>query len=139
KASTLSKNRVLDVPQVPLREDSPKLLLRMASAPLGLLLGVVLVLGRSLFAGSFQSQAEAQSALVGAQVLASVPRRLRRRGERRGLVGAGSFDLIGDDLSSSFTEAFRTLRAKLYRMGTGSGGRSLLVSSACEGDGKTTC
>jgi len=136
KASTLSKNRVLDLPQPALREDSPKLLLRLASAPLGLLLGVVLALGRRLFAGSFQSEAEAQSAL--GQVLVAVPRRLRRRGERRGVVGPGSFDVIGDELGSSFTEAFRTLRAKLYRL-AGPGGRSLLFTSACEGDGKTTC
>jgi tyrosine-protein kinase Etk/Wzc len=139
KASTLSKNRVLDVPQPPHREDSPKLLLRLASAPLGLLLGIVLALGRSLFASSFQSEAEAYSALGTASVLASVPRRLRRRGERRGVVGAGSFDVIGDDVSSSFTEAFRTLRAKLYRLGGRASGRSLLVTSPCEGDGKTTC
>jgi uncharacterized protein involved in exopolysaccharide biosynthesis len=63
KASTLSKNRVLDAPQAPHREDSPKLMLRLASAPLGLLLGVVLVLARSLFAGSFQSEADARAAL----------------------------------------------------------------------------
>lgn len=137
KASTLSKNRVLDLPQPPLREDAPKLLLRLASAPLGLLLGVVLALGRRLFAGSFQSATEAQSAL--GQVLASVPRRLRRRGERRGSVGPGSFDVIGDDQGSSFTEAFRTLRARLYRLGGSASGRSLLVTSPCEGDGKTTC
>jgi len=139
KASTLSKNRVLDVPQPPHREDSPKLLLRLASAPLGVLLGVVLALGRSLFAGSFQSAAEAASAFGAAPVLANVPRRLRRRGERRGVVGAGSFDVIGDDVSSSFTEAFRTLRAKLYRLGAGVGGRTVLVTSPCDGDGKTTC
>lgn len=137
KASTLSKNRVLDLPQPPLKEDSPKLALRLASAPLGLLLGVVLALGRRLLAGSFQSEAEAQSAL--GQVLASVPRRLRRRGERRGVAGPGSFDVVSDDLGSSFTEAFRTLRAKLYRFAAPSGGRSVLVTSACEGDGKTTC
>jgi len=139
KASTLSKNRVLDPPQAPHREDSPKLMLRLASAPLGLLLGVALVLARSLFAGSFQSEVDVRSALGATPLLASVPRRLRRRGERKGHVGPGSFDVVGLDLSSSFTEAFRTLRTRLYQSLPGEGGRALLVTSPADGDGKTTC
>jgi len=139
KASTLSKNRVLDAPQAPHREDSPKLLLRLASAPLGLLLGVVLVLARSLFAGSFQSEADARAALGVTPVLATVPRRLRRRGERKGVVGPGSFDVVGGDTASPFTEAFRTLRTNLYRVPQGDTGRALLITSPADGDGKTTC
>ena len=139
KASTLSKNRVLDAPQAPYREDSPKLLLRLASAPLGLLLGVVLVLGRAFFASTFQSEADARSVAGRLSVLTVIPRRLRRRGERRGVVGPGSYDVVGADLGSSFTEAFRTLRARLYRVRSGSAGQVLLVTSPREGDGKTTC
>jgi tyrosine-protein kinase Etk/Wzc len=139
KASTLSKNRVLDAPQAPYREDSPKLMLRLASAPLGLLLGVVLVLARSLFAGSFQSEADARAALGATPVLASVPRRLRRRGERKGVVGPGSFDVVGTDTASPFTEAFRTLRTNLYRSRQDGAARALLVTSPTDRDGKTTC
>jgi tyrosine-protein kinase Etk/Wzc len=139
KASTLSKNRVLDAPQAPHREDSPKLMLRLASAPLGLLLGVVLVLARSLFAGTFQSEADARAALGATPVLATVPRRLRRRGERRGVVGPGSFDVVGADMASPFTEAFRTLRTNLYRAWQNGAGRVLLITSPADGDGKTTC
>jgi tyrosine-protein kinase Etk/Wzc len=139
KASTLSKNRVLDAPQAPHREDSPKLMLRLASAPLGVLLGVVLVLARSLFAGTFQSEADARAALGATPVLATVPRRLRRRGERKGVVGPGSFDVVGADMASPFTEAFRTLRTNLYRACQGGSGRALLITSPADGDGKTTC
>ncbi len=134
KASTLSKNRVLDVPQPPLREASPKLMLRLVSAPLGLLLGIVLVLARSFFAGTFQSEGDARAVIGGAPVLALLPRRAGRRGER-----ARSFDVIGPDAESSFGEAFRTLRTKLYRELGAQTGKVLLVSSASAGDGKTTC
>jgi tyrosine-protein kinase Etk/Wzc len=139
KASTLSKNRVLDAPQVAYREDSPKLLLRLASAPLGLLLGVVVVLLRSLLANTFQSEADVRSFVDGLPVFASVPFRPKRRGERRGVQGAGSFDVLGSDTGSSFTEAFRALRANLYRAGASGLGRVLLITSPNAGDGKTTC
>lgn len=138
KASTLSKNRVLDAPQVPLREDSPKLMLRLASAPLGLLLGVVLVLARSLFSSTFQSEADVQAALGATPLLATVPRRVRRRSERQGS-SPGSFDVLGKHLASPFTEAFRTLRTQLYRSQPGQTARVLLFTSPSSGDGKTTC
>ncbi|MDF3064449.1 MAG: capsular exopolysaccharide family [Polyangiaceae bacterium] len=139
KASTLSKNRILDAPQVAYREDSPKLLLRLASAPLGLLLGIAVVLLRSLLASTFQSEVDARSFVDGLPVFATVPHRPKRRGERRGVQGAGSFDVLGSDTGSSFTEAFRTLRANLYRAGNPGVGRILLLTSPNEGDGKTTC
>ena len=139
KASTLSKNRVLDAPQVAYREDSPKLLLRLASAPLGLLLGIAVVLLRSLLSSTFQSEADARSFVDGLPVFATVPHRPKRKGERRGVQGAGAFDVLGSDTGSSFTEAFRALRANLYRAGTSGLGRILLVTSPNEGDGKTTC
>jgi tyrosine-protein kinase Etk/Wzc len=139
KASTLSKNRVLDLPQAPYREDSPKLVLRLASAPLGLLLGVALVLARTLLSGTFNGESDVRTAAGARPLLATVPRRVRRRGEKRGLSGPGSFDVVGDDLSSSFAEAFRTLRARLYQILGVSSGRALLVTSPSEGDGKTTC
>jgi tyrosine-protein kinase Etk/Wzc len=139
KASTLSKNRVIDAPQVAYREDSPKLLLRLASAPLGLLLGVALVLLRSLLSSTFQSEIDARTFVDGLPVFASVPFRPKRRGERRGVQGAGSFDVLGSDTGSSFTEAFRTLRANLYRAGGNGLGRVLLITSPNAGDGKTTC
>src|SRR5690606_1284337 len=49
KASTVSKNRVLDQPEVAFWEASPKLGLRLASVPLGGVLGVLAVLVASFF------------------------------------------------------------------------------------------
>jgi tyrosine-protein kinase Etk/Wzc len=134
KASTLSKNRVLDAPQLPHREDSPKLLLRLASAPLGLLVGVLLVLGRSRFAGTLQSEGDAKSILGGLSVLGAIPRRLRRRSPEL----ENDLDVIGDDVGSRFVEAFRSVRAKLYRA-CKFGGQAILITSPTDRDGKTTC
>lgn len=139
KASRLSKNRVLDAPQVPYRESSPKLMLRLASAPLGLLLGVMVVLARTFFSGSLRSEADVRAASGALPLLASVPRRARRKGERVGAVGPGSFDVVGDELESSFAEAFRTVRARLYALLGAGSGRVLLLTSPSEGDGKTSC
>jgi tyrosine-protein kinase Etk/Wzc len=139
KASTLSKNRVLDAPEVARREGSPRLLLRLASGPLGLVVGVLIVLLRSVFATSLQTEADARSIAGNRPIFASVPRRLKRRGEPRGVLGPGSFDVLAGDTHSSFTEAFRTLRTHLYRTGSGDQGRVLLLTSPNEGAGKTTC
>jgi uncharacterized protein involved in exopolysaccharide biosynthesis/Mrp family chromosome partitioning ATPase len=140
KAAKLSKNRVLDAPQAPYREDSPKLLLRLASAPLGLLLGAVMVLLTRVLSSKLQSEADARTFCAGAPIFARVPLRLRRKGERRGLAGPGSLDVLGSDTTSSFTEAFRTLRTHLKRSLPANGqGRVILITSPSAGDGKTTC
>ena len=94
---------------------------------------------RSLLSSTFQSEVDARSFVDGLPVFASVPHRPKRRGERRGVQGAGSFDVLGSDTGSSFTEAFRTLRANLYRAGSSGVGRILLITSPNDGDGKTTC
>jgi capsular exopolysaccharide synthesis family protein len=47
--------------------------------------------------------------------------------------------VLGSDTGSSFTEAFRALRANLYRSGATGVGRVLLITSPNAGDGKTTC
>lgn len=138
KASTLSKNRVLDAPEVSFREDSPKLLLRLASGPLGLLLGALLVLLRSFFAGSFQSESDVRAVLEGVPVYATVPRRGKaRRGRSHGV--AAVLETMEREPNWSFAEAFRMLRAHLYRQFGPGPGKALLISSPNEGDGKTTC
>ena len=63
KASTVSKNRILDYPQVPLREDSPKLALHLASSVLGLLFGAALVILRGLFSGVFRRENDMRGVL----------------------------------------------------------------------------
>ena len=140
RASTLSKNRVLDAPEVTFREDSPKLLLRLASAPLGLLLGVFLVLARSLLASTFQSEADVKSAFEGVPVFARLPH-LKRRRARGDNAAREPLDVLAGDRRSSLAEAFRMLRANLYRWGADVGGKGkvLIVTSPNDGDGKTTC
>ena len=140
KASQLSKNRVLDLPQVPTREHSPKLLLRLLLGLAGLLVGVALVVVRSLFGATLQSEADAQRTLGSHAILGSVP---RQRGSKRFGVAPdwfGAFDLPATHAGSRFLEAFRALRTNLYRWGSASGsGRVVLFSSPNPGDGKTTC
>jgi tyrosine-protein kinase Etk/Wzc len=140
KASTLSKNRVLDAPEVAYREDSPKLLLRLASGPLGLFLGILAVLLRSFFAKTFQSETDLRGSVNGLPIFASVPRRPKqRRHPPRGAQPAESLDVFSGDPNSSFAEAFRLLRTNLYRSGSNGLGRVLLMTSPNPGDGKTTC
>jgi tyrosine-protein kinase Etk/Wzc len=101
------------------------------------LLGVLLVLGRSHFAGALQSETDARALLGRLPVLGSIPRRSRRRGSVR-LGSQPDLDVVGNDIASRFVEAFRTVRTKLYRS-CKSGGQAVLVTSASDGDGKTLC
>ncbi|HYQ40689.1 MAG TPA: GNVR domain-containing protein, partial [Polyangiaceae bacterium] len=141
KASQLSKNRVLDLPQVPTREHSPKLLLRLLIGLAGLLLGVALVVVRSLFGGKLQSEADAQRVLGAHPILGSVPRQRESNGFSVAPEWFRVFDLPAADFGSGFLEAFRALRTNLYRWGSASGqrGRVVLFTSPNPGDGKTTC
>jgi tyrosine-protein kinase Etk/Wzc len=143
KASKVSKNRVLDSPEVPYREDSPKLVLRVASAPLGLLLGVLIVLSRGLFAGTFQSESDVRRSTSRWPIFARVPRRLVSARRGRDSVPTTPFDVLGGTLNFEFVEAFRTLRANLSYSHSGSGegetSQVVLVTSPAPGDGKTTC
>jgi tyrosine-protein kinase Etk/Wzc len=141
KASQLSKNRVLDLPQVPTREHSPKLLLRLLLGFAGLLLGVGWVVVRNLFGGALQSEADAQRILGAQPILGSVPRQRASKGFGVAPEWFHVFDLPAADVSSGFLEAFRGLRANLYRWGSAPGkqGRVVLLTSPKPGDGKTTC
>lgn len=139
KASTVSKNRILDFPQEPYREDTPKLLLRLLSAPLALLLGAVLVLVHRMFASTLQSASEVRRAAYGVPVYASIPRRPRIKGRTKTLSDAHSIDVLARAPNSPFAEAFRTLRTNLYHWGPAEQGRVTLFTSPTPGDGKTTC
>jgi tyrosine-protein kinase Etk/Wzc len=141
KASQLSKNRVLDLPQVPTRESSPKLLLRLLIGLAGLLLGVALVVVRGLFGGTIQSEADAQRTLGSHPIFGSVPRLRESNGFGLAPEWFRVFDLPAADVGSGFLEAFRALRTNLYRWGSVSGqrGRVVLFTSLNPGDGKTTC
>ena len=137
KASTLSKNRILDVPRAPGVEYSPRVGLRAALSGLGLLLGTVLVLLRGMFSRTFQSEGEVRQTAK-TSVLATIPR--HRRGLKTEAETLGVFDDPAGDRDWRFTEAFRGLRANLYRLGqgAGNGARVILVTSPNPDDGKTT-
>lgn len=137
KASTISKNRILDDAQVPHREYSPVLSLRLISIPLGVLLGAMLVLFRKMTAQTLQAEGDVRRVLGRFPIFAHVPpRTLGRRGERK----TATFDILGGGLNFDYVEAFRLLRTNLYHhTASADGGRVVLVTSAFPGDGKTTC
>src|SRR5688572_3514809 len=139
KASSVSRNRVLDPARVGYREESPRLPLRLLSGAVGLMLGAALVVLGRLLSNSFSSEAEVQSSLSPLPVLASVPKR-RQRWARRPRRGRDvPFDLLGGDVNFEFVEAFRALRTRLYQTALApEGGQVLLVTSPSRGDGKTT-
>lgn len=131
KASTVSKNRVLDRPEAPGEEYSPKLLLAFASGILGLVLATCIVIFKRFCATTLQSEAEVRAVAGGARLLASIP---RRSGSSEGTSGRESF--LGEGVSAS-TEAFRMLRANLYQSASMQTGHAILLTSPAPGDGKT--
>jgi tyrosine-protein kinase Etk/Wzc len=137
KASTISKNRILDSPQPPVRESSPKLALRAASALLGLLLGAILVIAQALWSSALRSESEVRM-LTRSPVFASIPTQQPLPGAAR--PGAPPlFDLLARSAEAvGFAEAFRTLRTNLYDAQPPGQGAVLLVTSAAPADGKTT-
>ena len=142
KASTVSKNRILDYPQVPLREDSPKLALHLASGVLGLLLGAALVILRGLFSGVFRRENDVRGVLGPVQVFARIPLRPTARKIPKNSEPVPSppiFDVMALQPDGGYAEAFRSLRTNLYRALPGEHGKVVLVTSPSLGDGKTTC
>jgi uncharacterized protein involved in exopolysaccharide biosynthesis/Mrp family chromosome partitioning ATPase len=139
KASTVSRNRVLDPARVDYKEESPRLPLRLSSGLGGLLLGAAAVVLGRLLSNNFASESEVQSSLSPLPVLASVPKRRQRWARGRRKLADTPFDLLGGDVNFEFIEAFRALRTRLYQTAlTPEGGEVLLVTSPSRGDGKTT-
>jgi tyrosine-protein kinase Etk/Wzc len=139
KASKVSKNRVLDQPEIAYREDTPKLWLRLASAPLGLLFGVLLVLLRGAFTGTLQNEGDVRRSITRLPIYARVPRRLLAARKARGHELATPFDVLAGNFNFEFVEAFRTLRANLEYSRAGAARQVILITSPNPGDGKTTC
>lgn len=136
KASTISKNRILDTPRVPSYEDSPLMGMRLASGLIGLLLGAFLVIVRTLASPALRSDSEVRT-LSHVPVFASIPNQVRTaKGRRQGPI----FDVLAGGIENfAFAEAFRTLRTNLYYSMQDAHGKVLLVTSPSPGDGKTTC
>ena len=138
KASTVSKNRILDVPQPIYREDSPKLGFRLASALLGLLLGAAYVLVRHMTSSSLESESDVRRSLAGYPISASIPQR-RAEPTDEDRPEPRPFDVLAGDPGSLYAEAYRMLRANLYLATDNALGQVVLVTSPTDGDGKTTC
>jgi len=138
KASNVSKNRILDQPQVAAKESSPKLALRVASGPVGLILGSLLVLVGSCFNGKLQSVSDVKRVIGSVPVLARIPQRFKS-GRRRKIAPLIDSKIKG--LHFGFVEALRSLRTNLYYMDQNGNenGTVLLFTSPSPGDGKTTC
>jgi len=137
KAATVSKNHILDVPEVPYREDSPALGIRLVAGLLiGLLIGVALVISRRLLAMTFQTEKELRRELGEIPLYGAVP-------ERKSLPvsadGPLPFDVFATDPHSAFAEAFRYLRANLYYSGAAKDDKVILITSPNQADGKTLC
>lgn len=138
KASTVSKNRILDVPLPIYREDTPKLGFRLASALLGLLLGAAYVLARHMMSTSLESESDVRRSLAGYPISASIPQR-KTVPTHDAEEEPRPFDVLAGDPSSLYAEAYRMLRANLYLATANELGQVVLVTSPTDGDGKTTC
>jgi tyrosine-protein kinase Etk/Wzc len=141
KASTVSRNRVLDLPEPTYAEDTPKLALRLSSGLLGVLLGALVVVVRYLLASTFQSEADVRRTLAAFPILAAIPGPRKRNRPQEPRADAPSSDAIALDPRSGYAEAFRLLRSNLYKQESSeNAGRVVLLTSPAADDGKTnTC
>jgi tyrosine-protein kinase Etk/Wzc len=139
KASTVSKNRILDFPQMPYREDGPKLGLRLASGPLALVFGAILVLLSRYLSVAFQSDGEIRRVVGGLPLLGNLPRRPKARKMKEAEMDVPEFAAAASDPASAYSEALRVLRANLMlsQLGT-ERARVVTFTSPVPGDGKTT-
>jgi uncharacterized protein involved in exopolysaccharide biosynthesis/Mrp family chromosome partitioning ATPase len=135
KAATISDNRILDVPKVRYRESSPLLSVRLAlGALIGLVSGVAFALLRQRFAATFQSTREVRRRFPQLPIFSVVPKK------RKLAKGRGSLTLEGfaGQPGSAFREAFRLLRANVYRASGPALSRVITITSVDPRDGKTT-
>ena len=154
KASTISRNRILDPAVTPYREDSPAGGLRIvAGGLLGLLFGTLFVILRRLTSTTYDTDRELRRALTGLPILATVPRETDvthgaapprvsepRRAEPVRAEPPRSAASFASDPRSAFSEAFRHLRTNIYYdANRGSEDKVLLITSPSPGDGKTLC
>lgn len=136
RASTSSKNRILDEPDVPRVEQEPKLVVRMASGFIGFLIGALFVLIRTLTSPALRSDSEVR-ALTRLPIFAMIPHK-QRAGRARG-VDRSLFDVPSGGLDTfAYAEAFRALRTNLYHVIERGRCATLLISSPEPEDGKTT-
>ena len=129
KLSTVTTVRVLAPAAVPTTPVSPNLKVDvLVGAVVGAFLGLLVALIQRTLDRSVRTR-EALEELTGLPVLGTVP---YDKPSRR------TPSLITDRPRGQVAEAVRQLRVNLRSAGTGSGGTSLLVTSAVAGEGKTS-
>lgn len=144
KASTMSRNHVLDYPVVPRKEDSPRIGMRLAASGIfGLLFGIAMVVLRGKLGSTFQSQRELRRELGHVPLIGVVPTRLPLPGtppfKNEGEAPL-AFDIFGTQPQSAFAEAFRHLRTSIYYSASfEKEEKVVLITSPTPGDGKTLC
>ena len=139
KASTVSKNRILDRAAIPYRESEPRLLVReLAAGLIALLLASMAVLLWEHWTDKFQSEMDLRRAIGDIPVYGAVP---NMSGAKRG--GAASIARAVTSFAprsrSAFAESFRLLRTSLYYTGHEKEDNVILLTSPDAGDGKTLC
>ena len=123
--------RVIDPATAPGAPFKPRRqLIALVAFFLAIAAGVVLAFLRDYLDNTFKSSADVEETL-GLPVLGSIP--YLRRKKRQDLTR-----LLLDDKNSGFAEALRTLRTGVTLAGIDEPHRSLLVTSAVQGEGKTT-
>jgi capsular exopolysaccharide synthesis family protein len=131
-ASSVQAGTVVTPAELPTSPSSPSLVKNMLLAVLvGLALGVGVAFLRERLDEHFTDRTELQ-AHVGASVLAVVPK-------VRGSQGRGVPVLLSSSMPQSVAaDAYRTLRAGVLFAASRTGAKVILVTSAFEGEGKTT-
>jgi capsular exopolysaccharide synthesis family protein len=131
-ASSVQAGTVVTPAELPTSPSSPSLIKNMLLAVLvGLALGIGVAFLRERLDEHFTDRAELQ-AHAGASVLAVVPK-------VRGSQGRGVPVLLSSSMPQSVAaDAYRTLRAGVLFAASRTGAKVILVTSAFEGEGKTT-
>ncbi|MEY2333253.1 GumC family protein [Acidithiobacillus ferrianus] len=137
KASTITKNRILDtalVHDLPVSPVGKRNVL--VGAFLGLLSGLGVVFWRFLAHKGFHSDEEIRRRYASLPLFGTLPEYTKFSAPSNGLKSAG---MTIPDSRSGYGEAMRLLRGKLYMdIAGGEHGRVLMLTSAVQGDGKST-
>ena len=133
KASTISKNRILDEPKASSREVKPGLLPCVLAGIAGMFVSLGLVLLRVVGSPRARSEAEARQLAGGDRwVIGSIRRREVGRKARARAPGSSS---AGDE---AYQESIKALFLRFRQLCPEPCGQVLLLTSPSKGDGKTT-
>lgn len=129
KAATIINTRIVTPAQVPLNVTSPRGAITVVFGIFaGLVIGVGLTFLQHALSGRFETMEQIRSN-VPLPVVGEIPVSPR---------GSLMNGIAVNDGRQPFSEAFRLLQNRLYRKLGGTSSKIILVTSAMEGDGKTT-